>query len=452
MESLQQYIDIARQHSALLEASPGPLAAPRAAALKALEGFAAAPSPRVPFKTLSPEALLAPDYGLNLSRVEFPVDLAQSFRCDIPNLSTLLAIVVNDTFRPTTLLAKNLPQGVTVMSLARAAAEHPGWVEPYYNRLAADSCPGCALNTLLCQDGVLVHLDRGVKCDKILQIVNIFNAVAPILAARRMLVVAEEDAAISILDCDHTQTADVQSLGLGVVEIFAAPGAKVEIYGIEESSQSTRRAQHVFVSQRQGSSVTIHQSTLRGGISANRYDISLLEPHCESFVGGLAIEKAGQCVWSQVTMRHRAPDCRSRQLFKFSLDGDALGAFGGKIIVDHGAVRTDASQTDRNLIQAPGARMYTEPQLEIYCDDVQCSHGAATGELDERALFYMESRGIPRDEARRMLTQAFMTDVVDAVAAPQVRDRLRHLVERRLDGLDSSCADCSVQNNPKCLK
>ncbi|MDE6038656.1 MAG: SufD family Fe-S cluster assembly protein, partial [Paramuribaculum sp.] len=143
-----------------------------------------------------------------------------------------------------------------------------------------------------------------------------------------------------------------------------------------------------------------------------------------------------------VELRHLAPRCTSNQLFKYVLDGQSVGAFGGRILVTPQAKFTDAAQTDRNLLASPDARMHAKPQLEIYNDDVKCSHGATTGQLDAEALFYMRTRGIPEAEARNMLMQAFMADVIDAVAMEELRDRLRHLVERRFNGSDMGCSGC----------
>ncbi len=446
MKSLTQYIDLYREHCGKVNAgSSEALNAARDGALSALEAFRETEQSHVHYKELSADSLLAPDYGLNITRMFFPTDLAATFRCDIPNLSTLLAVVVNDIYRPTALLEKNLPQGVKVMSLARAAQENPQWVSEYYNRLADNCTPAAALNTLFCQDGVLVHIESGVHLEKPLQIVNISNATAEMMSVRRLLVVAEPHSSISILNCDHTQSDD-RCLNCQVTEIYAHRGAKVELYGIEEASAQTRRLCNTFVRQDSDSTVYLHESTLRGGITSNSYRIDLdgKGAHCE--LAGLAICTGSQIVDSEVLMRHNVGYCTSNQLIKYALYGSSRGAFGGKIIVADGACGTEASQTNRNLIADKDARMSARPQLEIYCDDVKCSHGSATGELDERALFYMETRGIERAEAQKMLTQAFMSDAVEAVKNEQIRDRLRHLVERRLSGEDATCQGCSTDN------
>ena len=140
-------------------------------------------------------------------------------------------------------------------------------------------------------------------------------------------------------------------------------------------------------------------------------------------------------------IRHLAPHCNSRQLFKYVLDDHSSGAFEGSILVTPGAPFTEAYQSNRNILAHPDARMHTRPQLEIYNDDVKCSHGATTGQLDNEALFYMRTRGIPEREAKVMLMQAFMTDVIDTVRMDGLRDRLRHLVEKRFAGAEALCGE-----------
>lgn len=446
MHSLLQYIDLYRDNKATIEAGSAELInRGRLAALRAFEAFAAGPAPRSPYRETGLDMIYAPDYGLNIGRMQFAVDIAASFRCDVPNVSTLLAVVVNDTYRPGALLAKNLPEGVSVMSLARAAAEHPAWVAPYLDTLAANGTPTAALNSLLLQEGVMVHIGRGVHLDKPIQIVNIFNSPAAMLAVRRLLVVAEDGASARLLLCDHSQGSGVPYLSCSVSEVFVGADANVEIYGIEEANADTTRAAEFYARLDRGASLLTNSCFLSGGVSTNRYDIRLEGEHSHADLSGLAIGGEGQTALSEVTMRHLVPDCSSRQLFKYALFDDARGAFGGKIVVSAGAARTDAEQNNRNLLLSQGARMDSEPQLEIYCDDVRCSHGSATGELDPNALFYMRSRGIPADEARMMLTQAFMADVVDNVKYQPVGDRLRHLVEKRLGGQAATCANCTLE-------
>lgn len=447
MSSLDQYIDIFEQNRRTIDSGSAELFARlRDDALKALKRSGRFPTKRDEgYEKISLEDMFAPDFGINLARVPFAVDVTQSFRCDVPNVSTLLGVVVNDEFRPTATLLKNCPQGLTVMSLARAASERPELVGQYLGRVAGDGDDvPTNLNTLLMQDGVFVHVAAGTKVDKVVQIVNIFNADASLLALRRVLVVVEDGASLCLLLCDHTQNPDHDYLSDQVVEIALGRGAHLDYCDMEESSDRTSRISQVYVKQQEGSELTVNAMSLTVGRTRNEFRIELDGENCSAEIAGMAIADGSQVIDNSTVILHHVPRCRSNQLFKYLLDGEAQGAFGGLIRVDQGADHTQAYQSNRNMLASTDARMHTTPQLEIYCDDVKCSHGATTGQLDQSALFYMRTRGITVDEARMMLMQAFMSDVIDLVAIDGLRDRLRLLVERRLSGERASCRDCGA--------
>lgn len=391
-----------------------------------------------------PDDMFAPDYGVNLSRMEMPADVARAFHCDVPNLSTLLGVVVNDSFHPSASLLQRCPAGVTFTSLRKAAAEHPQLVSDYLGRLAPMSEPETAINTLLAQDGVFIHIAAGVKIEKPLQLVNLFSADVPMMGVRRVLVIAEADSEVSVLACDHTLSNGTRFLSSEVVEIFVGENARLDYYDVESSSPATSRHSSVYVNQARKSSFTAGSFTLSCGNTMRRLSLDVAGTDCETFIGGMAIAEGTQQVGNITRIRHLAPRGHSRQLFKYVLDGQARGSFDGLILVTPEAQFTEAYQSNRNMLASPDARMRTEPQLEIYCDDVKCSHGATTGQLDAEALFYMQTRGIPVAEARVMLMQAFMADVVDSVRMTSLRDRLHHLVERRFTGRTSACGECNA--------
>lgn len=448
MGAIKQYIDLYdSQHAAIDAGSAGAMNAMRPIALEALKGKELPDTGCEGYEKTSIDEMFAPDYGINIGRMKLPCDVASAFKCGVPNVSTLLCLIVNDRFVSTATLVNNLPEGVTVMSLSKAAAEKPEIVEKYYGKVASLDSAGTALNTLLAQDGVFVHVGRGIKLDKPLQIVALTSVPVPMLSVRRILVVAEEGSSFSILTCDHTLTRDTEALSSQVVEVILGANAHVDICDIEETSAMQRRFSQTYVMQHDGSDLSLGGMTLTNGVTRNEYRIAVAGSHCITELGGMAIGSGSQHIDNCSDVVHLAPHSTSHQLFKYVLDEEAHGAFEGSIEVTPSAPFTEAYQTDRNILASPSARMHTKPQLLIYNDDVKCSHGATTGQLDERALFYMRSRGIPLEEARFMLMQAFMTEVVDNVRVEAVRDRLRHLVERRLAGFDATCSDCGAVCN-----
>lgn len=454
-ETLKQDMDnnkdnALRQYTALYDsnreavdaAAGGPLNALRPAARAALEG-AKLPTRRTKgYEKTSIDEMFAPDYGVNVARVGIPVDVAATFRCDVPNLSTLLATVINDKFVPSSTLESRLPEGVTFMSLSRASREMPDIVGKYYGTLAPSADPCVALNTMLAQDGVMIHVARGVRPEKALQLVNIFQAPVPLAAFRRVLVVLEEGAALRLLVCDHTQDKTNSYLASQVAEVFLAPGSRLEMCAIEESSALTSRHSMMWVRQEEGSEAVINNTTLTCGTSRNDFAVTLTGHHATSRLSGMAIGGGRMHIDNDTSVVHDASHCHSDQLFKYVLDEESEGAFEGSITVKPDASFTEAYQSNRNILASESARMHCKPQLIINNDEVKCSHGASTGQLDDDALFYMQARGIPRDEARTMLMQAFMVDVIDTVGIPGLQEKLRHLVERRFAGSLHDCATC----------
>ncbi len=451
--ALQQYLELHDAHREAIDAhSAAPMRALRSRARLRLE-----PPARLPRKAdegyarTDIDAIFAPDFGINIMRVPAPVDIAASLRCDIPNISTLMAVVAGDEFRPTDTLVRNMPAGVTLTSFSEAEKTMPGLVAGYLGRLAdADEGADTAtlLNSLLAQDGVLLHVSAGTVCTKPLQLVNIFNAGIPTLAARRVLIVLEPGASASLLVCDHTQSRGIACLASEVTEIFLGNGARLDYCHLEESNPDTSRVASLHASVGADATLDINGSTLSGGRTRNSYTVHLDHPGAQARIAGMAIASGTQHTDNNTFIHHHAPHCTSSQLFKYILDGSASGAFRGLIRVDQDAAFTEAYQTNRNLLASEQATMHTEPQLEIYCDEVKCGHGATTGQLDQAAMFYMRSRGIPQAQARMMLMQAFMADVVDTIAIPSLRDRLRMLVERRLNGQQTACGDCAAACAP----
>lgn len=382
------------------------------------------------------------DYGINVLRKNLPVDVARSFRCDVPGVSTLFAVVANDAFIPSDRLQERLPEGVTFMSLSQANRECPELLKPYYAKVAPETDPEVALNTMLVQDGVFLHIAAGVRVEKPLQLVNIFSSPIDLLAFRRLLIVMEADSEARILVCDHTQDTDRHYLSSQVAEIVMKPGSRLDACTIEESSLLTGRRGCMYSTLEHGANMAYTSATLTCGDSDNLYHISLDGERAEARISGMAIASETMNASMRTHVAHNVPRCKSDQLVKYVLSDEAHGSFKGKILVTPNAPFTEAYQSDRNLLASEGARMHAEPALEIYNDEVKCSHEAATGQMDEKALFYMRSRGIPLAQARIMLMQAFMSDVVDTVRIPGLQDRLRHLVNRRFSGEAGSCENC----------
>ena len=447
---VDQYIEIYRAHLDLLvNGSCAPMNEPRAAACAQLmeQGLPTRKDER--YKYTDVEADFAPDYGVNLRRVAPKDDPYATFKCQVPNLSTSLFFVVNDVPCAAPECSRALlPEGVLVCSLREAGEQHPELLERYYNQAACtdrDFRTGhdgvTLLNTMLAQDGVLVYLPAGTVLKAPIQIVNVASASIDLLSVRRILVVAEEGAQGAVLLCDHAE-GHGRALTTQVVELFAGPRAKVDLYSIEETTAQTTRYSTLYAEQAAGSRVTYNGVALTCGTSRNRIDVRLRGEGATTALYGAVIADKEQHVDNNILVEHLAPKCTSDMLYKYVLDDHSLGAFAGKVYVAPGAQQTASEQTNANLCAAPTARALSQPMLEIYADDVKCNHGSTIGKLDESALFYMRQRGIPEGEARLLLQHAFVNEVLRHVEIEHLQERLSHLVELRFRGELSKCRGC----------
>ena len=442
MNALQQYIDLFDASREVFEQQSHELLnALRRAAREQLRDARLPRKGSEDYEATDLEAVFAHDYGVNVNRLPFEADPANTFHCDVPNMSTCLYYSSNDAFHSSPTAERNIGQ-VVVAPFSMAAVDYPKLMSAYYGKLARLSDPTVALNSLLVQDGLFIYVPDGVAAERPIQLVNIFNAALDMMVQRRLLIVVGKNASIKLLTCDHTQSPDYRYLNNQVIEIVAMQGSTVDYYDMEESTPLTSRVSSIYVDQHEGSNVLIDGITLINGFTRNNYHIEVNGEHAETQLLGMTIASGDQHVDSHTFISHNAPRCHSNEMFKYVLNDNAVGAFAGKILVKPNCPRVEAYQGNRNLCGAPTAKIYTKPQLEIYTDDVMCSHGSAVGQLDEEALFYMRTRGIGIDEARRLLMQAFVADVIDGVRLEALKDRLRYLVEKRFAGTLSNCSGC----------
>ena len=445
MKVEQQYIDLFSQCEAMIcRHSAEVMNAPRAMAFADFERLGFPTTKEEKYKYTDAAKLFAPDYGLNLNRLDIPVNPYEVFKCDVPNMSTALYFVVNDAFYSKALPKTPLPEGVLLGSLKDMATQYPDLVKKYYGKLADTSKDGItAFNTIFAQDGFMLYVPKGVVVDKPIQLVNILRADVNFMVNRRLLVVLEEGAQARMLVCDHAMD-DVNFLSTQVVEVFVGDNAVFDFYELEETHNSTVRFSNMYVAQEANSNVLLNGMTLHNGTTRNTTEVTLNGRGAEINLCGMAIADKNEHVDNHTSIDHKVSDCISNELFKYVLDDQSVGAFAGKVLVRPGAQHTASQQTNRNICATREARMYTQPQLEIYADDVKCSHGATVGQLDEKALFYMQQRGISYKEARLLLMFAFLNEVIDTIRMDALKDRLHLLVEKRFRGELNKCQGCAI--------
>ena len=464
MSSEQQYIELYEQaRQVIFDHAPEPMNAVRDEVFEDFcrQGF---PSKKVErYKYTDIQKLFAPDYGVNLSRLQIPVDPYEAFRCDVPNLSTSLYFVVNDMFykggeelsnkelRNKELRSNfhpSLPEGVIVGSLR----DYPELISKYYARLAKTSEDAVtALNTMLAQDGMLVYVPKNVKVDRAIQVINILKAtpsnaqrqVPDLMVNRRVLIILEEGAEIKMLFCDHAAD-DRHFLTTQVIEAYVGNNASLDLYCLEETHHKNVRVSNVYIDQGRDSRVNHNVITLHNGTTRNKLDLTFSGEGAECQCFGCVIADKQQHVDNNTLITHKVPHCTSNELYKYVLDDKAVGAFAGRVLVEHGAQKTASQMTNQNLTATKEARMYTQPMLEIYADDVKCAHGSTVGQLNDAALFYMRQRGISLQEAKLLLQNAFINEVIDHMQLEPLRDRLHYLVEKRFRGELNKCDGCKL--------
>lgn len=386
---------------------------------------------------------LSVDYGLNISRIKIPVNPNEVFKCDVPGINAYLYFIVNDTFVP----AKNtatLPEGVIIGSLKEISEQHPALAEKYYGKLSGKKNDGLiAFNGAFAQDGFFIYVPKNVVMDKPVQIVNIMRSDVDFMANSHNLVILEEGAQAKLLVCDHTID-NVRFLANRVTEVFVAENAVYHHYKLENTHNRNTNLSTLLVEQQQSSNVLTNIITLHNGITRNNVEISLEGEHCETLLCGMVVSDKNQQVDNFTSVLHNKPNCHSNELFKYILDDQSLCGFTGRLVVAKDSQKTLAYQTNKNLLLNSDARMRTKPQLEIYADDVKCSHGATIGQLDDNAMFYLRSRGISAREARLLLMYAFTADVIENIQIDALQERIKMLTEKRLRGESSKCEGCVI--------
>ena len=445
MSSEKQYIDLYNQCKGMINKhAPQVLNDLRD---KAFDDFCRLgfPSKKVErYKYTDMQKIFEPDYGLNLNRLEIPVNPYDVFKCDVPNLSTSLYFVVNDCFYDKMLPKCSLAEGVIVGSLSKVATEHPELVAKYYGKIANTGDDAVtALNTMLSQDGLMVYVPKNVKVEKAIQVINILRSDVDLMVNRRVLIVMEQGSEAKFLFCDHAAD-DRNFLATQVIEAFVGENAKLDLYCLEETHYKNTRVSNVYIEQQANSVVNHNVITLHNGVTRNRLDLVFKGEGAECFANGCVIGDKSQHIDNNTLIDHQVGHCTSHQLYKYVLGDEAVGAFAGRILVRKDAQKTSSNEINQNLCTTKKARMFTQPMLEIYADDVKCSHGSTVGQLNDAAMFYMRQRGISEKEAKLLLEFAFVNEVVDQIQLEPLKERLRYLVEKCFRGELNKCEGCKL--------
>ncbi len=444
MQVEQQYIDLFSQAEGMIyKHSSELLNAPRAKAFADFKKRGFPTRKEENYKYTNVGKYFEPDFGLNLNRLSIPVNPYEVFKCNVPNMETDVHFVVNDSFYSGAEKPEyTLPEGVIFGGLDEVSRKYPGLLEEYYGRLAdTEEDALTAFNTTFVQDGVVFYIPENVVVEQPIQLINILRADVDFLMNRRILVIVGNNAQARLLICDHTMD-NVKFLSTQVVEVFVGENAHFDMYELEEVHTDSVKFNNLYVQQGANSNVLLNGMTLHNGVTRNTTKVTLAGEGAHIDLCGMAVIDKEQQVDNNTLVDHKVPNCTSSELFKYVLDDRSVGVFNGLVLVRPDAQKTFSEQRNKNLCLTKDARMYAQPQLEIYADDVKCGHGATVGQLDMNALFYLRTRGIPEKEAKLLLMFAFVNEVVDTIRLEPLKDRLHKLVEKRFRGELGGCREC----------
>ena len=382
------------------------------------------------YKYINPEGLFRAGDFLSDSPVSREITSLDIERMTVvPGAAKL--VIVNGVFVPSLSKLDRLPAGVTVKSIADAVVSDEVAKSNYAKQALPASDPFIAWNTIMNQGGVFVHVDKNIQCEVSLHILHIACNETASTFHPRNLIVAERDSRLELIESFET-IGPVKTLTNVVTEVVAHTNAHFDHYRLQVEGIAGHQVNTTCVKSLKGSNYSTYTFSMEGAWVRNNLNIIFTEPHTESHLFGLYVVDQNRVVDNHTDVDHTVPNCVSNELYKGVMDGKSTAVFNGKIFVRRDAQKTNAYQTNRNILLSDDATINTKPQLEIYADDVKCSHGTSTGRLDTDALFYLRARGIGEAAARKLLVRAFAEDVVEKVPNEAIKayleNRLNHVM------------------------
>ena len=386
------------------------------------------------WKYTSLAKLLKKDYSI-FPKQETSIELKEVKKYFLYEIDSYKVVFIDGVYSP--FLSDTTHEGIDVCLLS-AALDKPKYkkvIEKYFNQVAKKDESLTALNTSFAREGAYIYIPKSVVAEKPIQIIHFSTGKqGDFMLQPRSLIVAEENAQVQIIE-RHQSLASHAVLTNAVTEIFAEKNAMIDYYKIQNDRDDASLVDNTYIAQQQASNVKVHTFSFGGQLTRNNLNFYQEGERIDSTMKGITIIKDQQHVDHYTLVNHAQPNCESHQDYKGIYADKAVGVFNGKIYVDQIAQKTNAFQQNNNILLDDKATINTKPQLEIFADDVKCSHGCTIGQLDEDALFYLRSRGIPKKEAKGLLTYAFANNVLESVAIPALKTRINKLIANKL-GVD----------------
>ncbi len=383
------------------------------------------------WKYTSLNAILKHDYSI-FPKAESAIEFKDVKKYFLYDLDTYKIVFIDGKYSSHLSETTHDKIDVCLMSSALMHDKYKVVIDRYFNTVATEDGI-TSLNTAFSHEGAYIHIPKSVVADKPIQIIHFStgNEAAQFLQPRNLIVV-EENAQVQIIE-RHQSLSDAPVLTNSVTEIFAAKNAFVDYYKIQNDNAQASLIDNTFIAQQANSVASVHTFAFGGNVTRNNLNFYQNGEGIDSILNGVTILEGKQHVDHNTLVHHTTPNCESHQDYKGIFDEKATGVFNGKIIVNKEAQKTNAFQSNNNILLSDKATINSKPQLEIFADDVKCSHGCTIGQLDENALFYMKSRGIGEKEARALLMYAFANNVLESVKIPQLKNRINKLIADKLN-------------------
>lgn len=366
------------------------------------------------------------------------------FKCQVSNMGSVVLPTLNGWYvqeKEGLIIYEN---GVMAGSLKTALKECPELVSPALFQLKEEEKDELVVaNEQQYTDGIFIYVPDNVKVEKPFQIVSLIQSREDLLVQNHHVVRVGRNSELSIIQCDDSTRYGKTFINI-VTEISLSENARLHYYKTENKEADSLLFHHIYVNQQSYSYFHSNAITFNAGYVFNNVHVNLNEPFAETRLYGLYLVDKTQHCDNHIKVNHKANDCKSLQLYKGIMDDESEASFHGHVVVHPNAQRTSAFQTNRNILLTDKAKMNTKPYLEIYADDVQCSHGATIGQLDDEALYYLRCRGIGEKSARKLLMFAFANEICQFVDISALKDRLSNMVQRRLNGELSLCDQCML--------
>lgn len=377
-------------------------------------------------------SVLTNDYKLFSNSKDIPVDYSEIQKYLVHNIDSYDLVFINGVYSSYLSSTAHDEADVCVLSSAMRQGEYQAVIENFYNKIANTSEHFVALNTAYTKDGAYIHIPNNVILSRPIQITYFTTGEDKLISHPRNLVVLGDNSAVKIIE-RHQTINGKENLSNAVTEIHVGKNAHLDYYKIQNDDHAASLVDSTYSTQERDSVSSVRTFSFGGNITRNSLNFIQKDVNCNSVMEAISLGEGNQLIDHHTFVEHMSPNCESHQLYRTVLGEASKGVFNGKVLVDADAQKIDAFQQNNNILLSPNAGIDSKPQLEIFADDVKCSHGCTVGQLDDDAMFYLKSRGIPEKEAKALMLFAFCADVLESIEIPELKNRITNIIARKLE-------------------